>query len=623
MLVLAAAGFGVWNHLRGRLGDGLVLKELNRQVGREEIEFGKVAIETAQDSGTQRELRVEADGKVREDLFTVRTAETVARELDAENLARLRQLRRTLAEPDGAAAARALEAEIGAPPADSLGGQFLVPVTPRGTAIGFSGTMLATRGPDGWVLAVTGGDLAPGRPAGQLRSAFAAELRVLDDAVKAQLKRDLAAAGEFAAKFDAARVAHAEKLQREREERRAALLTALAPGTCFFGQAEPVGGGAPIPGLVLEIVSAQPASRQVSALLRNDGGWAEARAFQGTFDVDDQSSVLKLSLATRSAQAVEQAGPLLANREGWTLALQLEGDSRLTGKSPAHQYVLTRLGESERERLRTEMGAAFERALAATQNGTVYRGTAVAKDSSREETVLLRFTRQEKNGAQLAAELEIENTPGRSRPFRGSVTANRHRAGGAPIRLTSAARDRLANAGDTSVAGLNRELVVALTPDGTALAGADTSFTYKLERLDADAFAKLDAERKAARDAFFAAVKRGNAYGGTAQHTDGFSTPVRLRITSVNADTGAVEGALESVPQNGVNARLTGRFTFADRSLRFTAAVGKAAGGNALRLPLFARNGRGNVVLTVGERSIDGALEGSAEWSFSFPLTPN
>ncbi len=619
-MVLAGAGLWTWQYLRDRLGEDTVLAALDAQLGAGRIRFTAVALEPVSSTEQERTLRFSAQGALTGDLFVRRDTEATLRERFADSFERLTALTGELATPGGA---RLVElAELGAPPADPLTIVLLERTAAGGATLTATGQLTATRGTDGWMLEVSPGEYLPALPLGKLRSGQPEKALVTNDPTfPTALEQLVAARLAFAEKLAAARAQVAEQLRQERDARQTAFLVALQPGNLFLGHAEPLAGGEPIPGLVLEIATVKTAARQVTILLRNEGNWTDTRMFSGTWETDDDFAVLRLPLATRSSQAVPEAGPLLSLREAWTIELRLDPAGRLAGESPTHNYTFTRVASGELERTRAELAATHEAVLAATRPGTAYRGTVAAGAGGDPMPALLRFTRQDNGGARLEAELELAAQPGRVRLFRGFAAANPHRTGDRPIRLASEGRRRVTKADPASVTGFAMDLAPAFALRGETLTGADDSFTYSFTRITDAEFGQLVAARQSAEAGVLAIVKRGAAYDGTARHRDGFTTPVRLRFTGVD-DDGTVAALVESRQRQGVHLRLSGPVDTTTRKLQLASTGGKPDTDDDLRVPFLVRNAKYTLTLGVGERTIEGTIEHDPDWALSFNLGP-
>ncbi len=619
VLALAAGAFWGWKFYSNRLSDSAVLAALDAQIGAGKIHFATVALESVKSAEQERTFRFKADGALAGDLFRRREITDTLREKFADSFDRLEALNNELATPAGAHLVEL--AKLGEPPADPLAFVLLEKSATAGASIAATGQLTATRGPDGWKLEVTPGDFTPALPLGKPRASHPEKaLLVADPAFAKTLADTVAARLAFAEKLDTARVQVAEQLRQERDARQAALLVALQPGALFLGQAEPIADGATAaPGLVLEIASVKANARQVTALLRNEGDWTDTRSFTGTWETDADFTALKVPLATRTTNAVADAGPLVGLRENWTIDLSLDPEGHLVGQSLTHKYTFARVPSAELERTRSELRSAHDAALAATRPGAAYRGTVALKSSGEPVPALLRFTRQDGDGAKIEAEIELVAQPGRARSFRGYVAVNPHRTGDRPIRLLSEARRRVAKAEATSVTGLAMDLAPALALKGDTLSGSDESFEYSFSAANPDELNRLVASQQSAQAAVLGSLKRGASFDGSARHRDGFTTPARIRFTRVD-DDGTVEAVVESLKRPGVNLRVAGTADFATRQLQLASTGGRPDTDNDLRVPFFTLNAKFTLLLALTERTLEGKIEHDGDWVLTFNL---
>jgi hypothetical protein len=618
-LLLVVASFWGWQLYQNRLGESQVLEALDAQIGAKKLHFTKVTLEPVATTAQERTFHFRADGTLIGDLFVRQDTGETLRERASESVDRLQSLANELATTEGA---RLVElAKLGPPPADPLEFVLLQKTASAGMTISANGQLTTTRGPDGWKIEATPDGFAPSVPLGKPRANQPEKaLLVSDPAFAKTLSEAVAARLAFAEKLDTARVQVAEQLRQERDARQAALLVALQPGALFLGRAEPlVEGGETASALVLEIATVKAQARQVTALLRNEGDWTDARSFAGIWETDSDFTTLKLPLATRPNQSVAEAGPLLAEREAWTIDLTLDPEGRLTGDSPTHRYTFKRVPSAELERTRSELSAAHDAALAATQAGAVYQGTVTLKSGGEPAEALLRFTRQDGEGAKLEAEISLLAQPGRSRTFRGFVAANPHRTGNQPLRLFSETKRRHNRAEATSVVGLAMDLAPAFAIKGGALAGEDEHFTYMFAATSAEVVGKIDAAHQSAQASVQASIRRGAVYDGLARHRDGFTTPIRIRFTRAD-DDGVVEAVVESRQRAGVNLRLAGSIDIATRKLQLASTGGRIDDDKDLRVPFFLLNAKFSLPLALGEKSLDGTIEHDADWKLEFSL---
>ena len=360
--------------------------------------------------------------------------------------------------------------------------------TPPGASVVVSGTLLAWRNAGTWGFS---GDLHWNR------ATFEGKRNVPNQATFAldvpadveRLSSLIAAHAGYAARVQAAATAYAPELGRERRQRVDAYAQRFSPGALLSGVfVDPARSESHR--VAFEIVAAGAATQTVTALLHNDGGWSEARPFQGEWSVPASDDLCNLTLRTRDEDRIDDAGPLLEKRGALMVVLQVRPDGATS--DARGQWQLRCIDPAGAADVKAEFTRPVFQAMAATKPGFMYRGVAVSRLRQTTETVQLRFTEQDPAGLVLRAILESPPAPGAgpatslSRPFRGTILGNTYRSSNRPIRLRSDDADRIARASQTSPFGVNttnNSLTIALSVDGTRLVGEDNYFTYDLERV--------------------------------------------------------------------------------------------------------------------------------------------
>ncbi len=132
-----------------------------------------------------------------------------------------------------------------------------------------------------------------------------------DDALRAAIEKQ----NETITQLVLARAEVLAEAKQAQEARLARLQELIAVGSFFVSAA----GADQDESFSLEITQARAGSRQLSALIRNRGGWSDARPFSGTWKLDENSGVFSLNLVSRSNQAIADAGPLLSVGEAISL----------------------------------------------------------------------------------------------------------------------------------------------------------------------------------------------------------------------------------------------------------------------------------------------------------------
>lgn len=260
----------------------------------------------------------------------------------------------------------------------------------------------------------------------------------------------------------------------------------LRIGTVFAGTAIDARGMAH-PLALEQLVDVGPSSCRLAAVLHNDGGWTETRAFDGEYTTDaarERYQVVPRSEAEQRSSA--SAGPGLDGYGACTITLGVAADGRALTTSSPWRMRLERLDSAAAQALQTQLEHPVQGALAATKPGRVYRGTPSRARTGAMEAVLPRFLSQDASGTLITAEIAPTAHDGWLRPSRGRIIANAYRAGPRPIPLRSPDRERVNTAPDESVLGcLTNEdsLTLALRPadDGDSKASA-LSFVIALNR---------------------------------------------------------------------------------------------------------------------------------------------
>lgn len=394
--------------------------------------------------------------------------------------------------------------------------------TPPGAAAFGSGSLTAWRSNGVWVFTPSGATLDRTRLVGEPKPAGALAVDLPADA--ARLNAWVAEQVAAAARAREAAAAAAADQERFRQQQTAAFGQQLRPGTLFTGTiTDPIRGAQQR--VIVELTGATGA--QLTAVLRNDGGWSDTRRFTGDWVVTPAADAAVVTLRTSRADAVADAGPLLDDRLDWALILQLGADGSVSAPagptvvrtSPtALPVALRRVDPAAAEDVRADVLRPLSAAVAATRPGAVYRGTALSKVYRTTEELVLRFggnggrslaplgTVSSSNppippgsGSQpasgpanpasldplqpgvLVATLASAAAPERVRRFSGELVSSTYRVGDRPVWLRSEDAQRVPGADPRSPLGLNttnNSLVLALRVSGAGLVGEDARFTY-------------------------------------------------------------------------------------------------------------------------------------------------
>lgn len=491
---------------------------------------------------------------------------------------------------------------------------YVKSVAPKGKKIPFSGHLHAAKVNGAWQLTATPG-APPAAPAGQPRSAFGDHAVALGDTAAMDKLRELAKAqSDVPARIEKARQTVVEERRANLEKMTAQLASELTPGTVFAGTA--TGSTGTPEKLYLEITAVQ--DRQVSALLRNEGGWADARPFQGSFSGDPEDNSLKVALATQRNQAIRKAGPFLERNEGWQVIFTF-ADGKLTGHNGEWTYEFARLTPDQVAATRQRLLGPAGELQAETAAGKVYRGSASAKSSTDVIDFLLRFTRQENDGAAIGAVLEAPGHPNWQRAFHGGIIASRQKADGWPLRLDTGRGDALKNSSANILLTAREDYTIKVKLVDGHLIGESRDFNWDFVPASAEEAATPAVDAAAARKEFLNVVKSGSSFTGRA-HAENGDHPerIRVRFTLVDQRSGTVEALLESLETSGLNREFKGTLEFADGHLTIaSASTVRGKPGRAVHFPAFTDNADATLVFSLdGEKlSADATPSG---WKLEF-----
>lgn len=365
-------------------------------------------------------------------------------------------------------------------PVNPLDFTFLKEQTPKGQPVAFKVSYSASlKSKKDWDVTVTCTPDGP-LPQGQLRANFSGDVLVVselgaDRAVRGLVEKQFA----FDAQVAEAREKFRDELRRDREERIDRFALLVKPGRLFTGVAT-ARDGLKVP-VSLEFATPPPGSRQLRALLRNDGGWPDAREFQGEWDVDASAERMAIELRSTAAESIPKAGPILSANLNWNLPLSTAADSGVAdGQAAGCSYHFTAVAPADDAKVRAELQTSFQQCLDATAPNVLYQGSATSRKDYSSEPVVLRFLRQENNGGLVTAVLISARDPSWRRHLRGTLIVSKYRSGGRPIRFEAVAGRRLRRAPDNSVFSSLLNVAPSFFLEGGNLMGDDNNFHYTL-----------------------------------------------------------------------------------------------------------------------------------------------
>lgn len=496
---------------------------------------------------------------------------------------------------------------------------LLEKATAVGTPITYAGTAVARKQGTLWVFSVSDAAFLPQKPEGKPRAEFAAPNFVVGDPPEEmKFKSFLAQTNADAARVVDAAKKYAIEFEKLKTERQASFLATIAPGTLFTGTATRKYDVRSFP-ISLEITDVAARTHKLTALLRNDGGWADARTFQGEWSTDAEAETFRVTVTSQQNQAIREAGPILQETHEFTLALVLDEHGGASGDNDNWAYRLTRVPPDQLQATKLELGRSLREALDATKVDRFYRGTVISNSTHLAEAVLLHFVKQQNEGAQLAAKVESTERPW-SRTLNGTLIGNRNRGGDTPVRLRMAGADRVAAADSQSFFGAPYDRDLAFRIEGDQLSADNGQFTFKLERASDEFVAELLKTRQLQAEHVASTLRAGAVYDGVLRNGEGYAHRVRMRIVSANGADATVKLALDSREQAGISHEFSGvieRVTGA--VLLHSTGKGRFNPSGVLKVPFFSREAEFGLTLAVLDEQIALSLN-NHPWTGEFTI---
>lgn len=611
----AAVGVFLFWRARSTIPEAGVAAFLDGTVGTGRVRFTIVKMTPLPETGGGRQVEVTAKAWPVQPLYT--KADT------AEYLMRVFQL-----DPESASEARALLTDKatlrntwltgGRPlPADPFQLVILQPATQVDASFNFQGVLDAHRTGGSWGFSLASGGLEAGGPQGDARTTFGLPSFVEGDAAdEGRLRTIVGDFQAFAGRVAKVRADTEAARLRVVNGRRDAFLARIAPGQVFGGTALESGdqyGTA----LYLEITGIS--GNEVTAVLRNDGSWHNGRVFKGTWNADDDFRVTTLTLSSSAGQAVRNAGPFVETTQNWTLALTVDPAGRLSGQTKYFQYQFQPIPSGDVGNLRIRLEAEFERAIAATEPGSLFQGSATSNASGASEPVLLRMTGRSDDDMSFSATIESP-THSWKREFQGRIIDNAKRSRGEPLRMSTGANDAVVDAPVTSILGDPEDLEAGLNPGDGTLSGEDAQFTYHLTRAEETDLHRLSAGRSERARHFMAVLRKGIAYDGAFREDQGFITHARLEITGVDREAGTVSADIRSLARPGVFRAFSGTCDPAGGSVALEATSrGSFGEDGSFDIPFLTSASPAIVHLELTANGLTGRIESNPHWVMEFP----
>jgi hypothetical protein len=614
-ILVLVAGFLARRHWQTQIRPDAVAAFLDRTAGGGLVRFSVLRTEILRQDDADLQVSVAATARTFQPLFSkIDTSDYLRRtfQLDPESTA---DARRLLAEK-GSSANPAFAAA--APfPTDPYQTSILQLKSPASALFKFQGIIGAHRDGDAWTFTLVSGGFDGAGPQGEARSVFGDTSFVAgdagDDARLRACATDLQAfAGRVAEIRRSLESAHSATVDR----RRKALLEQVAPGRVFRGLAVENGAQQGTP-LYFEIVGLSP-ENEVTAVLRNDGGWHNVRTFHGVVGADAEFENPILNLTSLPDQAVRSAGPFLENSQTLTFALRVDAQGGLSERSRLFQYQFQPLSPDQVATLKARMKVEFDGALAATEPGSLYHGTALSGTSGASEPILLRFTGRSEDGESLDAMVE-STTRSWKRPFHGAILANARRSGGEPVRLRTASNEAVEGAPPESVLGDRDDLEIHLGLKQGSLVGEGGPFTYRLAPAGETDLHKLVAEGAERARRFMGVFRDGIIYDGMLREAQGFTTGARIEIARLDRQTGAIAVRISSLLRLTVFRDFLGTFDPSGGTVTLTATgQGSFDAPENFNIPFLRVPEPATLRLEFTGNSIVGTIVGDPHWTMEF-----
>lgn len=617
VLALVLGGLLAWRYARTRIQAPEIAAYLDRTFGGGNLRFTDLQMERVDQEEAGQRINVSAKAWTLRPLYTkIDTSEYLQRTFQLDPAATA-EARRLLA--DKGTAQNPEFADASPFPADPYRAALLQLKASPDTPFTFKGVIDAHLDAGRWSFILVSGGFDGEGPQGAERAAYGESTYLAgdpnDDARLRTLEADLSAfASRVAKNRQAFESAHAAALDGRRRE----LLAQIAPGRVFRGQAVEAGEQQGKP-LYLEITGLSQGG-EVTALLRNDGGWHNARGFEGKWSADDEFESLTLNLVSLPDQAIRAAGPFLENAQTWRFALKVDLQGGLSERNAYFQYQFQALDPEQVLPLQARLGEEFDGAIAATKPGLLYRGTATSIASGASEPILLRFTGRSESGESLDAQIESTTRPWK-RSLHGSITANARRSGGEPIRLRTNASDAIQDAPAESVLGATDDLNLLFSAQDRVLAGDDGRFTYRFSIAEEADLHQLEADRLERARRFKEVFREGIVFDGTAREDQGFVTPARIEIARIDWQSGSIAASVHSLTQPGIYRDFIGTCDPSGSSVALGAlSRGALDTSGDFGIPFLIAPTEITFNLALSGDSITGKIEGNPHWTFDFPV---
>jgi hypothetical protein len=614
ILTIVCAGLLVWRHLQTPVPAAEVAAFLDRKLGAGRYRLSAVQIGILRKDEADLQLSVAATARLLQPLYSKLDATDFLQRKFQLNAGSTADVRRMLA--DKSASQNPELAGAGPLPTDPYQAAILQLQCPAGASFDFRGVIDAHRDAAGWSLALSSGGLEGGGPRGEVRSSFGDSSFVAGDASEEDRLRSLAVGMQvFAGRVAEARKNSDSIRVTEVETRKKAFLALVVPGGVFSGQVFE-GSGQLGTALYLEIAGVSP-DNEVTAFLRNEGSWHNARMFRGSWSADNKFETPVLNLLSRPDQAVGRAGPFLENAQIWSLVLRVDAQGGLSERNQHYQYQFQPLKPEHVASLKARLEAEFKGAMAGTESGLLYRGTVSSKTTGTSEPMLLRFTGRSEGGESIEAVLE-STIQSWKRTLRGAIVGNSRRSGGEPIRLRTGQEEATVDAPAGSVFADREDLDIRLGIKGGVLIGEDDQFTYRFAIATQADSHQLEVERAERVRCFNGIFRVGIVYDGLLHGIQSFTALARLEIVGVERQTGAITVRMRSLDRFDVYRDFRGIRNPSGGSIVLDAMNKGKLDGIGSNTPFFKATAATTLYVELIGSSIVGRIHGDPRWWMEF-----
>ena len=490
--------------------------------------------------------------------------------------------------------------------------------TAEGSEANLEGRLEASRFDDGWHFEPAGVQTWSGPTwKGDLKGSFVGEALLADDpASSVRLKAIMREQSDLAATLEAANKIRLVEKKARQANVLAALIDSIQRGSLFKGVA--VGANKEAVPLYLEITSVDSSTKQVEAVLRNDGGWDDSRGFNGNFNFNQEDESLNVILETRFTDAVRDGGPFLQNPEQWQLSFRLiDGHMEATSPSGNWHYIFDRLNAEDSARQMQVLKSGVQALVDSTRPGTTYHGFATSKGDGTRYEYLLQFESQ--NGEGMTASLAPTIRADLKRPFRVFTIGNRYRANGWPLVLETQYGKNIKGSNMNSPATVAVGFKVNMKLSDERLIGESNDFTYEFERATPDFLASRAAAHLKHEKTVLGFLRAGASYSGTFHSADGmYAENVRLSFNRVDERGSIVDASMYSSDLPGIYAHLRGKADIEGGRITLSRVNSMLDNRGVLHCPFFVeRYGNYSLDLDVLEGNASGSIR-NQPWKVEF-----